>query len=560
MSSYYNQGVQVIVGNGQNFPGTPRISLIPFIQNAYDKGLLNFTVLPPGSISLAEIQDISTAKILGRSTAGSGVIEQISIGTGLSLSGGILSSTATATPGGSDTQIQYNNAGAFGGSSQLIFNAGATNTLDITGSNSTGSANSLRIRNSSGTDLIIVDNSANVGLGTSNRLNGLSAINYLDIGTFASTTGGINVMGYSSLGGTSSNGWGAVGSNYFLNSANVLKRRFADPVSILTFESGGFQFKNAGSAAINSTISLTQLASISSGGFFALNVTTALAGFHNNINTTASTPSVLISGTGFSGGTATTTKPTLLIEPTGTGSTTWNTNGTKLGINTENGFTGNLLDLKNNNVTKLRIDSDGKVYLLNYIVGPYTNILLGEDTGAAYFMYQTTKDVHFMSGSSTKFLHRSTGNVYFNGSGGNTIFGTDGIDLSGISTKLQVSGSMYASSMVGIGVNPALGRLHVQGSGTTNGILAYFTNSTPASVLVIDDSGRITAGNGTQATTNQAIRLNSTAQGLMFNNLTTTQRNAVTWVAGDAGMMIFNTTLAKLQVWNGAAWETITSV
>ena len=120
MSSYYNQGVQVIVGNGQNFPGTPRISLIPFIQNAYDKGLLNFTVLPPGSISLAEIQDISTAKILGRSTAGSGVIEQISIGTGLSLSGGILSSTATAAPGGSDTQIQYNNAGSFAGSANLV--------------------------------------------------------------------------------------------------------------------------------------------------------------------------------------------------------------------------------------------------------------------------------------------------------------------------------------------------------------------------------------------------------------------------------------------------------
>lgn len=42
--------------------------------------------------------------------------------------------------------------------------------------------------------------------------------------------------------------------------------------------------------------------------------------------------------------------------------------------------------------------------------------------------------------------------------------------------------------------------------------------------------------------------------------MTTAQRDAVTWVAGDEGMMIFNTTLVKLQVWNGAAWETITSV
>ncbi|RTL05508.1 hypothetical protein EKK58_07605 [Candidatus Dependentiae bacterium] len=466
MSSYYNQGVQVIIGNGQNFPGTPRISLIPFIQNAYDKGLLNFTVLPPGSISLAEIQDISTAKILGRSTAGSGVIEQISIGTGLSLSGGILSSTATATPGGSDTQIQYNNAGAFGGSSQLIFNAGATNTLDITGSDSTGSANSLRIRNSSGTDLIIVDNSANVGLGTSNRLNGLSAINYLDIGTFASTTGGINVMGYSSLGGTSSNGWGAVGSNYFLNSANVLKRRFVDPVSILTFESGGFHFKNAGSAAINSTISLTQLASINSGGFFALNVTTALAGFHNNINTTASTPSVLISGAGFSGGTGSTTKPTFLIEPTGTTSTGWGTSGTKFGVNAESGFTGNLLDAQINGVSYASVTSTGVLTLgtgtTRTTIRPTTvNTTVFENNGGQWGSFSgNTWNIGLWGsnailnasnsgdGNSNRYgigLELNSGRGTGNGIGGDIIFktapaGSSGTSLNALVTRLTING------------------------------------------------------------------------------------------------------------------------
>ena len=122
MSAYYNEGIQVIVGNGQNFPGTPRVSLIPFIQRAYDKGLLNFTTLPPGAIDFTEIQNIATNKLLGRSTAGSGVIEQISIGTGLSLSGGTLSNTATASPpAGSDGQIQFNNSGAFGASSNLFW-------------------------------------------------------------------------------------------------------------------------------------------------------------------------------------------------------------------------------------------------------------------------------------------------------------------------------------------------------------------------------------------------------------------------------------------------------
>jgi len=44
---------------------------------------------------------MSTGKLLGRSTAGSGAIEEISIGSGLSLSGGTLS--ATGGGGGNST-------------------------------------------------------------------------------------------------------------------------------------------------------------------------------------------------------------------------------------------------------------------------------------------------------------------------------------------------------------------------------------------------------------------------------------------------------------------------
>jgi len=58
---------------------------------------------PPGSITFTDIQDISTGKLLGRSTAGTGSIEQISVGTGLSLSGGTLSCTVT---GYTDEQAQ----------------------------------------------------------------------------------------------------------------------------------------------------------------------------------------------------------------------------------------------------------------------------------------------------------------------------------------------------------------------------------------------------------------------------------------------------------------------
>ncbi len=50
---------------------------------------------PTARIQFSKIQTISTSRILGRTTAGSGDVEQISVGAGLSLSGGSLSSTIT---------------------------------------------------------------------------------------------------------------------------------------------------------------------------------------------------------------------------------------------------------------------------------------------------------------------------------------------------------------------------------------------------------------------------------------------------------------------------------
>lgn len=49
-----------------------------------------------GSVALSKIANISTSRLLGRSTAGSGVIEQLTIGTGLSLTAGVLAATSVA--------------------------------------------------------------------------------------------------------------------------------------------------------------------------------------------------------------------------------------------------------------------------------------------------------------------------------------------------------------------------------------------------------------------------------------------------------------------------------
>jgi hypothetical protein len=79
------------------------------------------------------------------------------------------------------------------------------------------------------------------------------------------------------------------------------------------------------------------------------------------LNGAASTPPLDITGTWFTGGTATTTKPQVLIEPTGTTSTAWSTAGTGLGVNAASGFGGRLLDLHANGTSVFRVASAGQV-------------------------------------------------------------------------------------------------------------------------------------------------------------------------------------------------------
>lgn len=75
----------------------------------------------------------------------------------------------------------------------------------------------------------------------------------------------------------------------------------------------------------------------------------------------ASTPPLLLNGTIFTGGSATTTKPQFLIEPAGTTSTAWKTAGTMLGVNAPTGFTGDLFTVQRAASLKVRIDYVGNI-------------------------------------------------------------------------------------------------------------------------------------------------------------------------------------------------------
>jgi len=95
-------------------------------------------------------------------------------------------------------------------------------------------------------------------------------------------------------------------------------------------------------------------------GGFTLTVpatgTAALIGIANTFtaanifsaNGAASTPALSVTGSPFTGGTGTTTKPLFSVETAGATSTSWNTAGTMLGVNAPSGFNGDTLTLFSN--------------------------------------------------------------------------------------------------------------------------------------------------------------------------------------------------------------------
>ena len=104
--------------------------------------------------------------------------------------------------------------------------------------------------------------------------------------------------------------------------------------------------------------------------------------FVNTFNSVAGVSAKLFSGTWSTGGSATTTRPHVLIEPAGTTSNTWSTGGTGFGVNAASGFTGNLLDLQVDGTPQVTISSTGAISFQrlssNSLISPvaYANALL----------------------------------------------------------------------------------------------------------------------------------------------------------------------------------------
>ena len=103
----------------------------------------------------------------------------------------------------------------------------------------------------------------------------------------------------------------------------------------------------------------------------------------------------------------------------------------------------------------------------------------------------------------------------------------------------------------------------ISGGGTSGAVT--ITNSMATAITTAGDLIKGTGsgtfdrlGIGTTAPNASALLdVQSTTKGVCMPNMTTTQKNAIASPA--AGLMVFDTTLAKLCVYTGSAWQTITS-
>lgn len=122
------------------------------------------------------------------------------------------------------------------------------------------------------------------------------------------------------------------------------------------------------------------------------------------------------------------------------------------------------------------------------------------------------------------------------------------------------SGPNVDPNNTSIAVMAAQGTTDVRFSSTISGTgtylpMTFYTNGSESARIATNGN----VGIGTSSPNASAILdAQSTTKGVRFPNMTTTQKNAISSPA--AGLVVFDTTLAKLCVYSGAAWQTVTSV
>ena len=190
-------------------------------------------------------------------------------------------------------------------------------------------------------------------------------------------------------------------------------------------------------------------AAVFAGGNVGIGTTTPTASLHVGSNGAASNPGLKLSGSWFTGGDSTTTKPQALIEASGATSSGWSTSGTGLGINAPSGFAGRMIDVKLNGTSAFALNEAGGISILGqgvtnigaanaywYQAGGTLSIGNNGDSGASNLLLRA--GVSGSSGGNITFNVNNSNVGIWNGTGLGIGTGTP-VDPLSISTAVNAS-------------------------------------------------------------------------------------------------------------------------
>ena len=106
-----------------------------------------------------------------------------------------------------------------------------------------------------------------------------------------------------------------------------------------------------------------------------------------------------------------------------------------------------------------------------------------------------------------------------------------------------------------IGINPTINQ--TAGS-VIRGVCIFPTLTNAVDFRAIESTKGGAYFNTSSVNASAILQADSTTKGFLPPRMTTAQKNAI--VTPSAGLMVFDTTLVKLCVYNGATWETVTSI
>jgi hypothetical protein len=232
-----------------------------------------------------------------------------------------------------------------------------------------------------------------------------------------------------------------------------------------------------------------------------------------SVNGALSAPGLTFTGTWVTGGSATTTKPYVLIETAGATSTSWSTSGTGFGLNAATGFGGFLMDLQVNGSSKVTVDSTGT---LNAVLLASTGNVRAASTGQIFWNTRTK----LTSGADGVLTMTNTAaNGFTRVSIGSDTSSFPALCPSGTAVlDVRVAGACTTYANVNV---LDLGVRHPIGTGTAPTIASGFGSS--PSIAGTDAGGRVTVGTGGVAATG-AVTFGTawaTAPACVVNNETT---------------------------------------